>query len=270
MRETVLITGATSGIGASLSLVFAVEGYDLVTVARDEEALEKQARDLRVLGADVLPVACDLSQPEAARYLFKTVRHHGKHIDVLVNDAGYSPSGTFADLSIADIRSLLRVSVVSLSELTSAFLQPMLERGHGRILNMSSMMALAPCPRNALYGAAKAFVLSFTNALSAELHGTGVTATVACPGATRTNFARNAGIEGAPAWKYFAMDADKVAIRLYRALMRGDRCVVTGWYNKAAAFSVRFMSTPSLMVASTWLMGTRKHPLDHEGTDEGA
>ncbi len=146
----------------------------------------------------------------------------------------------------------------------------MLERGHGRILNMSSMMALAPCPRNALYGAAKAFVLSFTNALSAELHGTGVTATVACPGATRTNFARNAGIEGAPAWKYFAMDADKVAIRLYRALMRGDRCVVTGWYNKAAAFSVRFMSTPSLMVASTWLMGTRKHPLDHEGTDEGA
>ena len=86
-------TGATSGIGASLSLVFAVEGYDLVTVARDEEALEKQARDLRVLGADVLPVACDLSQPEAARYLFKTVRHHGKHIDVLVNDAGIQSLG---------------------------------------------------------------------------------------------------------------------------------------------------------------------------------
>lgn len=146
MAETALVTGATSGIGESLCLLFASDGYDLVTVARDEEALEKQAKDLRVLGIDVLPVACDLSDPDAARTIFKRVQEAGKEIEILVNDAGYSPAGQFSDLPIADIRSMIQVSVTSLAELTSVFLHPMLERGHGRILNMSSMMAKTPCP----------------------------------------------------------------------------------------------------------------------------
>ena len=106
--ETALVTGATSGIGESLCLLFASDGYDLVTVARDEEALEKQAKDLRVLGIDVLPVACDLSDPDAARTIFKRVQEAGKEIEILVNDAGYSPAGQFSDLPIADIRSMIQ------------------------------------------------------------------------------------------------------------------------------------------------------------------
>ena len=168
---------------------------------------------------------------------------------------------------LADIRAMIQVSVTSLAELTRVFLQPMLERGRGRILNMSSMMAKTPCPYNALYGAAKAFVLSFSTALARELRGTGVTVTTACPGATRTNFAKNAGIQNAPAWKYFSMDADETAIRVYRALMRGELCAVTGWYNKGGAVSVRLMPMGMQLSAGEWLMGKRKHPLDHEGTE---
>ncbi|MEI3308804.1 MAG: SDR family NAD(P)-dependent oxidoreductase [Eggerthella lenta] len=218
----------------------------------------------------MLPVACDLSDPDAARTIFKRVQEAGKEIEILVNDAGYSPAGQFSDLPIADIRSMIQVSVTSLAELTSVFLHPMLERGHGRILNMSSMMAKTPCPYNALYGAAKVFVLSFSTALARELKHTGVSVTTVCPGATRTNFPKNAGIEGAPAWKYFSMDADETAVRVYRALMRGERCAVTGWYNKVGAISVRFMPMGAQLLAGEWLMGVRKHPLDHEGTEEGA
>lgn len=269
MAHTALVTGATSGIGEALCLLLASDGYDLVTVARDGKSLDKQAHDLRLLDIDVLPVSCDLSHPDAARTIFKRVREAGKEIDILVNDAGYSPAGSFSELSVADIRAMIQVSVTSLAELTSVFLQPMLERGHGRILNMSSMMAKTPCPYNALYGAAKVFVLSFSTALARELHGTGVSVTTVCPGATRTNFSRNAGIEGAPAWKYFSMSADETAIRVYRALMRGERCAVTGWVNKVGALGVRFMPMGFQLRAGEWLLGTRKHPLGHEGTPEG-
>ena len=270
MAETALVTGATSGIGASLCLLLASDGYNLVTVARDEEALEQQAKELRVLDIDVTPIPCNLSREGAARKLFEAVRDRDLDIDILVNDAGYSPAGQFSELGISDIRSMLQLCVVNLTELTSVFLHPMLERGRGRILNLSSMMAKVPCPYNALYGAAKTFVLSFTTALASELKHTGVTATAVLPGATLTGFAHNAGIDDAPAWKFFAMDADETAIRAYRALMRGERCAVTGWYNKVGAFSTRFMPLATQMVAATWLMGARKHPLDHEGTGEGA
>ena len=270
MAQTALVTGATSGIGEALCLLFASDDFDLVTVARDKEALEKQADELRRLDIDVLPIACDLSDPDAARTIFKRVQEADKEIEILVNDAGYSPAGQFSDLPIADIRSMIQVSVTSLAELTSVFLHPMLERGHGRILNMSSMMAKTPCPYNALYGAAKVFVLSFSTALARELKHTGVSVTTVCPGATRTNFPKNAGIEDAPAWKYFSMDTDETAIRVYRALMRGERCAVTGWYNKVGSISVRLMPMGMQLLAGEWLMGARKHPLDHEGTEEGS
>ena len=253
MAQTALVTGATSGIGEALCLLFASDDFDLVTVARDKEALEKQADELRRLDIDVLPIACDLSDPDAARTIFKRVQEAGKEIEILVNDAGYSPAGQFSDLPIADIRSMIQVSVTSLAELTSVFLHPMLERGHGRILNMSSMMAKTPCPYNALYGAAKVFVLSFSTALARELKHTGVSVTTVCPGATRTNFPKNAGIEDAPAWKYFSMDTDETAIRVYRALMRGERCAVTGWYNKVGSISVRLMPMGMQLLAGEWL-----------------
>lgn len=262
--ETALVTGATSGIGEALCLLFASDGYNLITVARDKEALEKQADDLRRLDIEVTPIACDLSREGAARVLFEEVHARNLEVDILVNDAGYSPAGNFAELEIPNIRAMLQLSVVNLAELTSVFLHPMLTRGRGRILNMSSMMAKTPCPRNALYGAAKIFVLSFTNALAVELEGTGVTATTVCPGATLTDFPKNAGIDNAPAWKYFAMDADETAIRVYRALMEGKRCAVTGWYNKLGSFAVRFMPLATQMMLSTWLIGTREHPQERE------
>lgn len=264
MAETALVTGATSGIGEALCLLFASDKYNLVTVARDKEALEKQADELRRLDIEVTPISCDLAQEGAARRLFEAVQEHNLDIDILVNNAGYSPAGQFSELGIADIRAMLQLTVVNLTELTSVFLHPMLERNHGRILNMSSMMAKTPCPYNALYGAAKVFILSFTTALSAELKGTGVTATTVCPGATRTNFPANAGIPDAPAWKYFSMSADETAIRVYRALMQGRCCAVTGWYNKMGALWTRAMPLAMQLKVGEWLIGTREHPLNNE------
>lgn len=145
MSQTALVTGATSGIGESLCLLFASDGYDLVTVARDEEALEKQADELRILGVDVLPVACDLSDPDSARTIFKRVCKAGKDIDILVNDAGYSPAGQFSDLPVADIRAMIQVSVTSLAELTRVFLQPMLERDLAKELARKPKQTLFSC-----------------------------------------------------------------------------------------------------------------------------
>ena len=121
MAQTALVTGATSGIGEALCLLLASDGYDLVTVARDKDSLEKQAKDLRLLDIDVLPVPCDLSDPDAARTIFKKVQEAGKEVEILVNDAGYSPAGRFDELSVADIRAMIQVSVTSLAELTNVF-----------------------------------------------------------------------------------------------------------------------------------------------------
>ena len=267
MAETALVTGATSGIGESLCLLLASDGYNLITVARDKEALKKQADELKLLDIDVMPIACDLSKPDAADSIFKQVQDKGWDVDILVNDAGYSPAGCFAELPEADVRAMIQVSITSLAELANLFVKPMIKRGRGRILNMSSMMAKTPCPYNALYGAAKVFVLSFTTALAYELRGTGVSATTVCPGATRTNFPKNAGIDDAPAWKYFSTDADDTAIRVYRALMLEKPCAVTGLYNKVGAFSTRFMPMGFQLMVGEWLVGTRKHPLHHEGDE---
>lgn len=266
MRETVLITGASSGIGKELALVFAVEGYNLITVARYEKALKEQAEILELLGVEVTPIPCDLSEPGAAQYLYDQVGELGKEVDILVNNAGFSVSGSFSETKLADAQATLAVGVNSVVELCALFVPDMIERGNGRVLNMGSMMGIIPCPYNALYGAAKAFVHSFTNALSRELEGTGVMATVPCPGAVWTNFPRNAGIEGAPAWKYFSMDAQEVAIQIYTALMKEQRFPVIGLPNRIAAWWLWRIPTNLAMKISEWLMGTRRDPMEGEGT----
>jgi short-subunit dehydrogenase len=234
MSKWVLITGASQGIGYEFAKLFAREGYDTVLVARDKTRLEQVAGELRAqFGKNARVLAKDLGDAAAAQEIFDELQREQLFISVLVNNAGFGFQGSFAELDLQGHRYLLHVNVTALMELTHLFLGPMLARHEGRVLNVASTAAFQPGPFMSLYYASKAFVYSFSCALSEELKGTGVTATVLCPGLTKSQFHARASLKR-PKHSLLTMEADKVAKIGYRALMRGKPVVVAGWFNKAA------------------------------------
>ncbi len=187
-RQTVLVTGASAGIGEELARVFAKNGHNVVLVARSKDKLTALARELREThGVTATVIAMDLAGPEAAGKLEAALERKRIAIDILVNNAGMALVGAFQDVERGRHMALLQLNVVTLTELTHRLLGPMIERGHGRILNVASIVSFFPTPSFALYGASKAYVLSFSEALSQDLRGTGVTVTALCPGYTETS-----------------------------------------------------------------------------------
>jgi short-subunit dehydrogenase len=238
--ETVLITGASSGIGRELAREFAASGSNLIVVARGEAQLDDFAREIRAQHAvrvDVLPK--DLSQPGAAESLDADLRGAGLTVDVLVNNAGFGAHGLFAELDLERQREMIQLNVLALTELTRLLLAPMRRRGRGGILNVASTAAFQPGPFMAVYYATKAYVLSFTAALADELRGEPVTVTCLCPGPTRTGFAAAAKAVRTPLFEKFAGDAAEVARQGYRGFRSGKTVVVPGLLNRAGAFSTR-------------------------------
>ena len=238
---TVLITGASVGIGRELARVVAENGHDLILVARNREQLEKVAAECQTLGkitARVLPK--DLSIPEASQQIFDELTRDGVVVDVLVNNAGFGNYGQFAEIELdADVR-LLQVNVVALTALTKLFLPEMLKRGAGRVLNVASLAAFQAGPWLATYYASKAYVLHFSEAIASEVSGRGVTVTALCPGPVATEFSARAGIHGARLFKGRAtLDARRVALDGYRAMMRGKRIVIPGLPGKLLAVITR-------------------------------
>jgi short-subunit dehydrogenase len=178
----------------------------------------------------------DLSSPTAPREIFDALRD--TPVSILVNNAGFGRSGPFAKDDLVRLTELMQVNMTALVQLTHWFLQPMLGRGRGRILNVASIAAFQPGPMVNLYYASKAFVYSFSYALASELEGTGVTATVLCPGTTRTEFFDRAQMHMAAGWP--PMEAGRVAAIGYRGLMQGRRVVIPGIHNQiASAFAKR-------------------------------
>ena len=234
MSQWVLITGASQGIGYEFAKLFAQEGYDVVLAARDKARLGQVAGEVRAqFGRKARILAKDLGDAAAAQEIFDELQREQIFISILVNNAGFGFQGSFADLDLQGHRYLLHVNVTALMELTHLFLAPMLARHEGRILNVASTAAFQPGPFMNLYYASKAFVYSFSCALSEELKGTGVTATVLCPGLTKSQFHIRASLKR-PKRNLLMMEADKVAKIGYRALMRGKPVAVAGWFNKAA------------------------------------
>ncbi len=231
MKDWVLITGASQGIGYEFAKLFAADSYPLVLVARDEARLKQIAGELSArhsIKIKVLP--CDLSLPGAAGKIFDELQREKIDIGTLVNNAGFGFQGAFVDLDLQKQSDLVQVNITALAQLTHLFVKPMLARRAGRILNVASTAAFMPGPFMAMYYASKAFVLSFSQALSEELAGSGITVTAVCPGLTRSQFQARAGLkrtEGFP-----MMEANHVARIGYRGLMRGKRLVVTGWINR--------------------------------------
>jgi len=234
-RETALVTGASGGIGLELARVFARKGFDLVLVARRKDALEELAAHCtREHGARVEVLPLDLLEPDAPTRLVEHLGANDLAVDVLVNNAGLMEMGGFDRIEVGKHERLLRLNVLALTLLTHHLLQPMIARGHGRILNVASTSAFQPVPSLALYAASKAFVLSLSESLSEELKGTGVTVTALCPGLTRTDMLEHAQTEHEDArWipGFLVSDAREVARKGFEACMAGRVIVVPGLPN---------------------------------------
>lgn len=246
-----LITGASSGIGEALARLLArEEAQALVLVARRQGRLEALAAELREQGRRVEVIALDLEQPGSARVLVEAVAGHGLAIDTLVNNAGFGINDAFAEMPLERIQGMLQLNVVALTELCRAVLPGMRARGGGRIMNIASVAAFQACPRFAVYGATKSYVLMFSEALAAEERRHGIRVTAVCPGATDTAFHDIAGSHGSFAARL--MDsAELVAKSGLRALAAGRPVVVTGLINKPLPFFIRLL--PRRLV--TWMAG---------------
>jgi len=238
-----LITGASAGIGTALAEVFAEAGFDLVLTARRRERLEEIAGELsgrHQVRAEV--IVADLSDASSPRAIFDETERRGLTIDVLVNNAGFGSRGYFQQSPWSVHADFLQVLVTAVVQLTYLYTEGMAERGYGRILNVSSLAGLLPgSPGRTLYGAAKSFLIKFSEALGHEHADDGIHVTALCPGFTYSEFHDVVGnreqVSRLP--RFLWMSADDVARLGYRAVMNGKPVVVSGSANRAIAWMVK-------------------------------
>jgi uncharacterized protein len=248
-RPVALVTGASSGIGAQLAREAAKDGHDLVLVARRREPMQALAAELHAAGTEITVISTDLGEPGSAAELMKIIEDRGLVIDTLINNAGLGDSGRFDQTDPQKIAAMLQVNVVAVTELTRLVLPQMVARRRGKIMLVASTAAFQPGPGMAVYYATKAYVLSFGRAIGYELRRTGVTVTTICPGATATEFAQTAQMEGSILFSgpLPVTTAAEVARRAYAALKAGRPLLVVGFLNNIIAMSTRFMPTAVLL-----------------------
>ena len=240
MSKTALITGASGGIGYELALLFAGDGLDCILVARSHDKLNALAARMESeFRVKTLVLPKDLSKSTAVDEIDEEVTAASMQVDVLVNNAGFPVFGLFSETDLRTELEMLQVNVVALTALTKLFLKGMIERRYGRILNLASTAAFEPGPLMAVYYASKAYVLSFSEALANELHGTGVTVTALAPGPTRTGFQKRGQLEDSRLVQGEIADALSVALAGYRGLMAGKTLVIPGFTNKLIPLIVR-------------------------------
>jgi short-subunit dehydrogenase len=248
--SSVLITGASGGIGYELAKLFAKDRHNLVLVARSNAKLAQVAEELqRRFEISVKAVALDLTDPGAPQNLFDGLKRDAVSVDILVNNAGYGKLGEFAAIPLEEALGQIQLNIVALTSLTRLFLGPMVERRAGRILNVASTAGFQAGPLMAVYYATKAYVISFSEALANELVDKGVGVTCLCPGATATDFASRAGNDKSRLFNQLRpMDAKAVALTGYRGLIAGKTLVIAGVRNWLVAESLR-ISPRSLVTA---------------------
>ena len=236
-----LITGGSTGIGYELAKCFARDGINLVLVARDEARLRAAQQELASqYGIEVAYYAGDLSAVGQATALYDWCQAQPYAIQYLVNNAGYGDYAAVAQADPAVYENMLTLNVTALTLLTTLFVRDMVRRHQGRILNVGSLAA---------YAASKSYVMHFTEALHAELRGTGVSATVLNPNVTKTGFVARAGMEKAANAQGRQAEASAVAAAGYRGMQRGRLNVVPGWANQLLALSTGLMPSRRLLLA---------------------
>ena len=243
-----LITGASSGIGYELAKLFAKDKHNIILIARREERLKQLSRDLENdYQVKTMIVTKDLSRPQSAREIYDMLKQNDITIDYLINNAGFIVYGHFADTNWSEEYKMIQLHMETLTHLIKLFLPDMLRRKNGKILNIGSTGSFVPGPFNAVYCATKNYILSLSEAIAAEVNGTGVTVTALCPGGTKTEFAGKANSKNSSVHFFEVMEANRVAKIGYKALMKGKKVVIPGMLNKIQIFSIRFI--PRILVS---------------------
>jgi short-subunit dehydrogenase len=258
-HKAAVVTGASGGIGYELAVICAQNGYDLVLAARSEDKLETIKKDLEErYEVKVLILPSDLSAPGKAEDLHSYCRRHHVPVEILINNAGYGDYKAVAKADSKVLANMLNLNIVALTELTALFTADMVKQKSGKILNIGSTAAYQPVPRLAAYSASKAYVVNFTEALHAELKGTGVTATVLSPGVTDTGFIDRADMKHAGIAQGAQASPEEVAKAGYKAMQKGSLYIVPGFMNKLLAFSSRITPSRRLVLAISAMISKEK------------
>ena len=241
MKQTALITGASGGLGLSFVNIFAKDGYDVVLVARNGNKLEEIKKDIEAkYNVKATVVAVDLCSEDGAQKVYEATKDAGLNIDVLVNNAGFGDFGEFYKSDINKQIRMVDLNCIALMHLCHLYIPDMIKIGKGNILNVDSIAAFQAGPLMSVYYATKAFVLSFSQALTRELKGTGVKVTCLCPGPIRTNFDAAADLGESGLFKNLKVwNPDTVANFGYKNMKKGKSLCVCGFMNKIIVFANR-------------------------------
>jgi short-subunit dehydrogenase len=248
MKNTALITGASNGIGLEMAKIHASKGGDLVLVARSKDKLDELKSELEnQFRITVYTICKDLSAINAAQEVYEETKMQNIPIDFLINNAGFGNFGMFTDTDWNKELQMINLNMTTLTLFTKLYLQDMVKRRNGHIMNVASTAAFQSGPTMAIYSATKAYVLSFTEALSNEVKDKGVKITALCPGATQTGFDTAAGMQDSLLFKGKKLPSAKdVAEYGYNAMINGKTVAIHGILNYIMANSVRF--TPRALV----------------------
>jgi short-subunit dehydrogenase len=257
-----LVTGSTSGIGYELAKRAAIEGYNLILVARQDDQLQKVQNDLQKYNVEVITIQKDLFNPKAAKEIHDEVTSRNIPVSILINDAGQGQHGKFIESDLSRNLDIIQLNVSSLVALTYYFMKDMVSRNEGKILQLGSEVSKSPTPLMAVYAATKAFVLSFTEALVNELKDTNVTMTLLMPGATDTDFFDKADAEDTVVYREMKLEEpESVAKDAWEALLKGERRIIAMNAKKNVAMA---NMSPDNVVAKKM----RKTMEDSEKTDD--
>jgi len=227
-KKTALITGASSGIGKEFAKIHAENGGDLVIVARSKDKLLQLKKEIeQEYSVKVIVISRDLTAANATLEIYQSLKNLGIEIDYLINNAGFGGLGKFHERALENDLAMINLNIIALTSLTRLFLPDFVKRNSGKILNVSSTASLMPGPLQAVYFATKAYVTSFSNAISEELHDTNITVTNLMPGATETEFGRLSGMDKTEIFKDTA-SPNKVALDGYNGMLKGKLDVISG------------------------------------------
>jgi len=256
-KSYALITGATSGIGLELAKLLANNDYNLILVARSEDELIQVAGTLRANGIEIITIKADLFNPDTPFSVYEEVKAYGVDVDILVNNAGQGVYGKFTETELQRELDIIHLNVSACVILSKLFIGEMVQRGSGKVLNLSSIAGKIPGPYQAVYHGTKAFIHFFSEAIRNELKGTGVTVTSLLPGATDTDFFAKADMEQSKIVQEHELgDPAFVAKEGYEALMAGKDMVIPGFKNKMQVA----MGNVSTDEAATDRMGSMQKP----------
>ncbi len=276
LESIALVTGASNGIGEAFAHVLARAGYRLVLVARTDDELARVARDVAPLMAPMgrqepVCIGMDLGQPGAAKALCAELAGRSLRPDLVVNNAGFGLMGGAISLDPDEQVEMINLNITALTELSIFHGRDMVQRGHGGIINVTSVAGSLPGPNMAVYYASKAYILRFTEALATELKGTGVQVTAVAPGVTTTGFHKRAGMDRSVLMKWsLPMSAEAVAKIGYNGFLKKRRVVTTGIFNKFAMVCSLLVPNAILLPVTAWLHTAVRDVPDHSKHPVGA